>query len=319
MVTNLHPNPNASTLTGARPKHFKPVGVNTTITQANVGGDLRAHSVSVAASKPLNMTLFEGAGGNSIGMVDGTDYVLAATIYPDTGTTSNASFVYMNSGTLSYSEIGLMGPGPWRVYGQCAGVYATDPATLTGGSFSGPVQIDKVMITEGAPLLTFASDYSDPIAAGTTVDGYALGMREGKTYSFNGMSYGTFKVRTGPDAGSLTDLVSWVTANPDDWNPATPWDGLVTIPAGHDVIELSSTGGDSFWFIFEDVPFFDGDTADGGGYAYAWTGTAGDSASTRTAASGPTAQVFVGGVAKVVSEMRLAIGGSLIQVTEAGA
>lgn len=324
MVANLHPNPNASTLTGSRPKYFKQNGSSTTITQVTVSGDYRAHSVSTAASKPLNVSWFEGTGGNSIGMVDGTDYVMAVTIYPASGTTSNASYVYMNTGTTSFSEIGLMGPGPWRIYGQCSGAYATtyngQGWTLTGGSFSGPVELDKVMITEGAPLLTFAADYSDPIAAGTTRDGYALGMRPGKTYSFNGESYGTFKVRTGPDAGSLTDLVTWVQANPDTWSPTTPWDGLVTIPAGHNAIELSSTGGDSFWYIFEDVPYFDGDTTDGGGYTYAWTGTAGDSASTRSvAASGPTAQVFVGGTAKAVSAMRLALAdGTLVTITQAG-
>lgn len=96
-----------------------------------------------------------------------------------------------------------------------------------------------------------------------------------------------------------------------------------TVPETATALRLAAAATQlSFQADFFSVPPapFSGDTPDGGGYTYSWAGTPYESASIRSeAASGPTAQVFAGGAAKTVSAMRVVQGGSLIDVTEAGA
>lgn len=154
----------------------------------------------------------------------------------------------------------------------------------------------------------------------------ALGAEAGKSYHIN-VEYwepviGTVESRVG--VGSWTTLAdSYIgpQVSPDE---ALGDYYAFTIPADATEarLRLSDPAIQIDTFDLFDAPpeFFDGDTPDGGGFAYSWTGTPYDSASIRSeAAAGPTAQIFTGGTAKTVSEMRALVGGSLIPITEAGA
>lgn len=107
------------------------------------------------------------------------------------------------------------------------------------------------------------------------------------------------------DAGYVSDSYAWE----------------FTVPADATALRLAHNNNGTFRLDLYSTPpeFFYGDTPDGGGYTYSWSGTPYDSSSIRSEAStGPTAQVFTGGVAKNVSEMRVVVGGSLVPVTQAG-
>lgn len=98
-----------------------------------------------------------------------------------------------------------------------------------------------------------------------------------------------------------------------------------TIPADATAVRLAVARDTTVSAHLFGVPpaYFDGDTPDDGTYAYAWTGTAGDSPSIRTLAAGGgssiTAQMFIGGAAVAVSEIRVFAGGVAVPVTEIGA
>lgn len=102
--------------------------------------------------------------------------------------------------------------------------------------------------------------------------------------------------------------------------------GDITVPSAATALRLTANTTSQLSFDFDvfSIPpdSFSGDTPDGGGYTYSWSGTPYQSASVRSeAAAGPTAQVFVSGSSTgiAVSEMRVVVsGGSLVPVTEAG-
>jgi hypothetical protein len=320
--TNLFPNPNATTLNGSRPKHF--IGLNdNVITQTDAGGNKRALMDTTASSGSVTLELNEaGQDFTTYGLVDGKEYLAALTLHPVAGATSGDPFAYMGDG-----DQGLTGTGPWRVVGHVTGPYAGNTMGMTSWDWSGNVEFDEVTLCEAATYLN-TIDYQQP--PDTTLDGYALGLRPGRSYQFTGYSYATYTIRTGPTVGSLTDLVSWVQARPTNASWAGSFTGVVTIPAGHEVIQIvttdadpatiTSAAGKSWWNIYDHIPYFDGDTPDDGTYTYSWAGTPGDSASIRTlaATSAVTAQVFVGGVGINVTEMRVVKAGVLVDVTEAG-
>jgi hypothetical protein len=212
----------------------------------------------------------------------------------------------------------MTGPSPWDLIGAGAGAFSAPGEFI---SYSWPdgatVDIDHVSIVDGAGYLFSWSNAMEP---GSTMDGYQIGLRPGRAYQLSGYTYaGIFKIRTGTGPGSLTDLLVWDNIDPDTATVAPV--NTFTIPAGHTTIQLEASGTyRSSISIYDYVPYFDGDTPDGGGYTYSWAGTPHDSASIRTAEGGTAldAKVFIGGIAVAVTEMRVVVGGTLIDVTEAG-
>jgi hypothetical protein len=166
-----------------------------------------------------------------------------------------------------------------------------------------------------------------PTDTGGIWDLTAMGVEAGKSYHANlelsaPNGHPVFEYKIG--AGAWTTIVESTLA------PTTEPIQILgeyfdfTVPAGATDVRLRMTDSAVVVYTFDlfSAPpeFFSGDTADGGGYTYSWSGTPYDSTSIRSvAAAGPTAQIFAGGTAKVVSEMRVSVGGSLITVTEAGA
>jgi hypothetical protein len=96
-----------------------------------------------------------------------------------------------------------------------------------------------------------------------------------------------------------------------------------TVPADATEVRLRLVNpGTNVWCDLFTAPpeFFDGDTPDAGGYTYSWEGTAYDSRSIRSdVPTGPTAQAWVAGTARNVTEMRVVVDGTLVPVTQAGA
>jgi hypothetical protein len=318
-VTNLFPNPDATTLNGSRPKHFLPGNSLPVITQTVVDGDAKAVNTG---SGGLNMKLGEAPStGNSLAMVDGTDYIMSVLVSSPTGEEPTGdAWGYLYSGGAGESEHSLLGPGPWRIWGGFRGVY--DSAIgLTCWGFDDPVHIDKVMLHQGTIYREYDWDYTNVIPTNTTVDAYAIGLRPGKSYVFAGYAQNTFTIKSGPDSGSLTNRAVWVQPQPSTWAGGA-FDGIVAIPEGHEVIQFVTTGtGHANWGIYDYIPYFDGDTPDADGYTYSWVGTADDSASIRSEATGatvPEAKVFVGGTLVPVTSMRIVVDGTLTIITEAG-
>lgn len=313
-LTNYFPNPNGQTLSedGVRPKHFASPYEEDVITRASVGGGYRTRILP--AYGDVNLELAES--GNAIGLVDGKQYLIRARVHSDTVSGDPWTYIQTSDGNSNNASTG---PSPWEAIGVGTGVFDGPCEFISYYWDEGAtVDLDHVSIVEGAYYLMDLSA-AGPMAPGTTLDGYLLGLRPGREYQLAGYTEGTFKVRTGTSAGSLTDLLTWNNVYPETWTG-----GAVTntfaIPAGHNVISLEASGaGDSGINIYDYIPYFDGDTPDDGTYTYSWAGTPGDSASLRTAgSSGPDAQVFVGGTAKAVTEIRVSAGGTLIPVTELG-
>jgi hypothetical protein len=153
----------------------------------------------------------------------------------------------------------------------------------------------------------------------------ALGVEAGKSYHINaeytGTVVGTVEYKVG--AGSWTTLAESYIGPQTEPDQALGDYYAFTVPADATEVRLSlsdpAIGVDTFDLFDAPPAFFDGDTPDGGGYTYSWSGTPYDSASIRSdAAAGPTAKVFIGGSAINITEMRAVVGGSLIPITEAG-
>jgi hypothetical protein len=153
----------------------------------------------------------------------------------------------------------------------------------------------------------------------------ALGVEAGKSYHINaeytGTVVGTVEYKVG--AGSWTTLAESYIGPQTEPDQALGDYYAFTVPADATEVRLSlsdpAIGVDTFDLFDAPPAFFDGDTPDGGGYTYSWSGTPYDSASIRSdAAAGPTAKVFIGGTAVNITEMRAVVGGSLIPITEAG-
>jgi hypothetical protein len=165
------------------------------------------------------------------------------------------------------------------------------------------------------------------LEASGNYDLMALGVEAGKSYHINVEYYdpcvGTVEYKVG--AGSWTTLAeSYIGAQTEpDYALGDYYAFTVPADATEVRLSLSDPAMNIGTFDLFDAPpeFFDGDTPDGGGYTYAWSGTPYESASIRSdaAASSINAKVFVGGTAITVTEMRAVVGGTLIPITEAGA
>jgi hypothetical protein len=158
---------------------------------------------------------------------------------------------------------------------------------------------------------------------GSNVDLLALGCTPGGTYTahwiFETLGSGKFyriEYQTG-GGGAWTSLAyhgydaGYVSEN---------YESTFTLPAETTAARMaSSTGLYPTFDIFTTPPdYFDGDTPDGGGYAYAWSGTPGDSASLRTASSGFEGRYYIGGVGIPITEIRVQTGGVLTPAIEIG-
>ena len=314
-VTNYFPNPNGQTLSedGVRPKHFSSIYEEDVITRASVGGGYRVRVLP--AYGDVNLEMAES--GNAIGLVDGEQYLIRARVHSDTASGDPFTYIQTSAGNSNNASVG---PSPWDTIGVGTGVF-DGPCEFIAYYWDegATVDLDHVSIVEGAYYLMSLGE-AGTMDPGSTLDGYLIGLRPGREYQLAGYTEGTFKVRTGTSAGSLTDLLTWTGVDPEVWTGgAVP--NTFAIPAGHDVISLEASGAGGSWIsIFDYIPYFDGDTPDDGTYTYSWAGTPGDSASLRTAggSSGPEAQVFVGGTARAVSEIRVSAGGTLIPITEVG-
>jgi len=154
---------------------------------------------------------------------------------------------------------------------------------------------------------------------------WAMGLTAGGTYRAQmevseTNSHPIIEYKVG--AGSWTTLVESTTSTTGDDAIHNEFLDFTVPGTATDVrLRLTDTTVEIGTFDLFDAPpaFFDGDTTDGGGYSYAWSGTPYDSASVRSDAGGSvSAQVFIGTTAVPVSEIRLASGGVLIPITELG-
>lgn len=164
------------------------------------------------------------------------------------------------------------------------------------------------------------------VAANLPLDLLAHGLVPGSSYRVQFEGYldaasKFYRIEYQTAAGGST----WTTLYENVYDAAVEssyFGGDITVPAAATALRLTANTTSQLYFdfdVFSTPPAaFSGDTPDGGGYTYSWAGTPYQSASIRSEATGPTAQVFVGGTAKTVSEMRIVSGGSLVPVTEAG-
>ena len=265
------------------------------------------------------------------------DYEIYYEGYPEpTYGTGNYLFVYDSSMAVDevpyqrLSYMPLMGNPPYRKR-------VTMPFSTVTGSVIRPEIMGYTNWNTGDIYVTNCGIFEIPqiyhvydgleYAADGIYDLVTLGVAAGGSYHTNievngpnGHPIIEYKV----GAGSWTTLV-------ESTNPTTtgdfsiPEDSLdFTVPSDATEVRLrlSDTSLEITTFDLFDAPpaFFDGDTTDGGGYSYAWSGTPYDSTSVRSDASSGsvTAKVFVGSTAVDVAEMRLMVGSTLVPITEAG-
>jgi hypothetical protein len=200
------------------------------------------------------------------------------------------------------------------------------PSLDTGQNWvTGDIYITNVAVFEIPEILSMYDGL--PTGTGGIWDLMALGVEAGKSYHANmelsaPNGHPVFEYKIG--AGSWTTLVESELAPTEEPIQILGEYFDFTVPAGATEVRLRMTDTTVSVGTFDLFPsppeFFSGDTPDGGGYTYSWSGTPYDSTSIRSEApAGPTAQIFAGGTAKAVAEMRVSVGGSLITVTEAGA
>jgi hypothetical protein len=203
-----------------------------------------------------------------------------------------------------------------------------------------PVPVDATVYRNWATGETFLTSVSlfevpfvaptwspDGSAANLPLDLLAHGLQAGSSY------IATFDVQLA--AGQFyrveyQDSVGgpWITAAEALHDPdyvSEYYELAFDLPAGAVAARLSADPA-QVWFdleVFSQPPaYFDGDTPDGGGFTYSWAGLPGDSMSIQSVAGGGTppaleAQVFTGGTAKTVTEIRVAgPGGVLATVTD---
>lgn len=189
---------------------------------------------------------------------------------------------------------------------------------------SGDVYVTNVAVFEIEEILHMYDGL--PTDTSGIWDLMAMGVEAGKSYHANlemgdPNGHPVFEYKIG--AGSWTTLVESELEPTEEPIMILGEYFDFTVPAGATEFRLRMTDITIPVYTFDlftaPPEFFSGDTADGGGYTYSWSGTPYDSTSIRSEATGPTAQVWVGGTAKTVSEMRVVTGGSLVPITEAGA
>lgn len=192
---------------------------------------------------------------------------------------------------------------------------------VTGETFFTDVSLFEVEFA--APTW---SPYDNGGAAALPLDLFTHGLQPGKSYvnlfdtPLSSGQYYRIEYQTAAGGGTWTTLME----NVYDVNfRAEYYRNEFTVPADATALRLSATAAQIYFdteFFSKPPDCFNGDTPTGGGYSYAWTGTPYQSASIRTDSSstGPNAQVFVSGTAKTVTEMRVSVGGTLINVTELG-
>lgn len=265
-----------------------------------------------------------------------TDYQVYFSGYPEPQWGNNAYFyIYDADPALSFpanrqAYMPIVGYPPYRqrmvMPFTATSTSIIQPALDTAQDWlTGDLYITNVAVFE-IPQILHRYD-SLPTGTGGIWDLTAMGVEAGKSYHANlelsapnGHPIFEYKIGT----GAWTTLVESTLAPTTDPVQILAEYFDFTVPADATAVRLrmQDTTVEVYTFdLFSSPPeFFSGDTPDGGGYSYSWSGTPYDSTSIRSVASaGPTAQVFTGGVAKTVSEMRVVVSGSLVPVTEAGA
>lgn len=146
----------------------------------------------------------------------------------------------------------------------------------------------------------------------------AYGMVPGNTYHcvfLAGINSGKFyriEYQTG-GGGSWTSLVNHTY---DAAYVSEVYNDVITIPSGVTALRLVSATDMYFtWYSFTSPPeYFDGDTPDGGGFQYSWTGTPGESPSMKAPAN-ELGRVFIGGVGIPITAIKVVRSGTLQNVT----
>lgn len=197
-------------------------------------------------------------------------------------------------------------------------------ASLQGSQdwLTGDIHVTNVAVNEIANI--YHNDDLDLSGTGIA-DLTAMGLVAGGDYTLAWDSY-TNPTPTGY-IEYTTDGTTWTTITTMGGSAGLTGDQQIyghvasfTVPSGATGTRIRLSAPD--WLYQFDLfdsppPYFNGDTTDGGGYAYSWAGTPWDSASVRTpAASGPEAKVFIGGSAVPVTEMRVQVSGSLNTITD---
>lgn len=179
--------------------------------------------------------------------------------------------------------------------------------------YTGYHLVDKVSIVE----IDFNTAYSgneveelDILAAGAVPGGTYTAIADSAPAAVDGYYR----------AEALT-VSGWTTLTEMLYDPDYKSDSVeltFTIPADASGARLSwsANWGPSIYLYSVPIPYFDGDTPDGGGFYYSWSGTPGESASIRsTTPPGPPpeidARVWVGGTEQNVAEIRVVTGGVL--------
>jgi hypothetical protein len=196
------------------------------------------------------------------------------------------------------------------------------PYLTTGQDWvTGDVYITNVAVFEIPEILHRFWDL--PSDTGGLWDLTAMGVEAGKSYHSNmemsdANGHPVFEYKVGEG--------DWITLVESTLAPTVEPIMLLgeyfdfTVPADATEVRLRMTDpaiNVATFDLFSSPPeFFSGDTADGWGYSYSWSGTPYDSTSVRTdaPAPGPTAQVWVGGTAQNVGEMRVVVAGTLVPV-----
>lgn len=333
-LTNVFPNPEVVTLADAtRPKHFRqfnepPDGVE--ITQAGAPGSETARCASDPVNEDTELTLGETLNdAYSCGVEAGKGYMFSATFSSPVDldpTWGFALYTDVYSGDEYASNyVEGMAAGSTRLHVPFHARSDSLSASLTAYAYLGPdaeIFVDKVQISEATEWYRGFL----PTVTGT-MDLAAMGLQAGNSYYLRAVRSATvfqpgdtFQILAGPDEGSLTAVHSHAADADSFWYEVDIPADAVIIRAVGSVTKVSLTWPWQITLFDGPSAYFSGDTTDGGGYTYSWAGTPHDSASVRTEAApaGIIGQVFIDGAGVGITEARVVVDGSLVNITEIG-
>lgn len=238
------------------------------------------------------------------------DYPVAVGGYAHDG--SNGNETWLSAGDFEHQPK-LSIPGRTRVHVPFNVDTGTEEFSIIAywGWLLGEAQITKVALTESSIYSSSNSDDSVEDLTGLVPAGTSV------------MVSATSR---GPDADATVALQalvsgSWTTVGSvvvptDDWEMTSQF--LADIPAGATGVRLTNsqpTGFDTIIVSAPPVDYFDGSTPAADGWSYAWEGTTDASPSTRSLATGPEIRVFQDGVAVAITEARIVVDGTLVNIS----